>query len=446
MTPDEPLKDVGYFSVCSPETVVSVCKAFDADVAATFLCLTLGTDSTGLRSSWGREAIRKRTGMSWRRVDRCIGILEKGGFIEWPDKGSRIVNIDLRLAETRPMRDGYHAGLERARNGVEPTTKRETAVRRRMAEDGWLDDKGKLVSRPFGRKAYLPLALAGDIKGQPVEGRTSIIGRIRKARDPLAFALLVEMYEAHELQELGSTDRRFGWKKFEDSSIVMRTAQLNVLLAKGARLFMNREPVAQYHYGKGDEDGIQGYFERVAILADAGAIEYVIGVFEDDEHDAAMVYPLAVERHGKVRDDQPEYSVGVLAVGAAVAIKGNDNPDDWLDWVGHGWIAPVDRLYRQAVIKGVPRLVARPRTKATKIWQAERMENCEELRGYFAGLIAEFRPDFLTENNRLREAVDFKAYTRRTQRDINDLFESPKHTAGCAASSDQDDGFDRKFG
>lgn len=437
MTEGTPLKDVGYFAIADVSTVREVCTCNDADVAAVYLCLVLGTDGTGLRSSWGREAIRKRLSMSWRKVDRCISRLEQQGFISWPDKGSRKVNVNLALKETRPMREGYQAGLERARNGIAPTTEREKKVHAGLQRDGWLDHDGALIAQLIKRKAYLPMSLVGNVKGLPVAGVTCILERIRKSRDPLAFLLLVQMYEQHDLPELGGTDRRFGWVGMDDQSRVTQTAQVRVLLAKDRREFMNRNAVTKDQCRTGDQSDINAYFERLQVLRDAGALEWLFGVFEDDQHDAQMIYPLAIERHGKLLEGEPEHAVGLLATGAAVAIRGHSNLDEWLDWVGPGWLAPVDRMYRKATVKGIPRLVARPRTSATKIWQAERVERCQRWAEYFVGLIAEYDPELIKENKRLREAVDFKESSKGYQGDINDLFRSPKHTAAGAARDDE---------
>ncbi|MBY0344537.1 MAG: hypothetical protein K2Q29_11845 [Sphingomonadales bacterium] len=429
-------KPIGHFALVDVPTVRHVAMKTDADTAAVYLTQALWTDATGRRSSMGREGCRKRLGLRWSTVDRSTRLLEEMGLQTCRDKSSRIVNVDLKFVETRPMRDGYHAGLERARAGVEPATDRERKVHEQLMADGWIDADGQVIeTRPI-QPAYMPLSLLGDVFGQPT-GQPCIIERIRKARDPMAFLLLAQAYAAQNLPDLGGTDRRFVWMQGRGEKDIHRTADLRVLQAWDLSPWTQHCDVTRDHRRNSSQEDAQAYFDRVKILQDAGAIEIVIAAMEDDSPTAQMIYPLGVLRHGKLVESEPEHAVGMLAIGATVAMRGDlDRLDAWLDHAPKSFFAPVDGMYRKAVIRGIPRLVARPRTEATQRWQAERMELCREWIDAFTGIIAEHAPELLSEAGRLQGYT--KVAPRIHQGDTNDLLWSALHNGAAGAARDDE--------
>lgn len=441
--PEKQPKPIGHFAMVDEPSVAKVAKQTNADTTAVYLVQALGTDGTGLRSSWGREACRKRLGVRWSLVDQCTRRLEALGMETCRDKSSRIVNVDLKLVETRPMREGYHAGLERARSGMEPTTDRERKVREQMIADGWLDADGNVIGQRPIEPAYLPLSLVGDVFGRATD-QPCILERIRKARDPLAFLMLVQMYARHNLPDLGGTDRRFVWMQGKGEQEIHRTADLSVIQAWDFSMWTERCEVTRDHRRNSGNEDAQAYFDRVKILGDAGALEFVIAVMEDDSPDAQMIYPLGVLRHGKLVESEPEHAVGMMAIGATVAMRGDvDRLDAWLDHAPTSFFAPVDRMYRKAVIRGIPRLVARPRTEATRRWHAERMELCREWVEVFTGLIQEHAPDLLKASGRLQRYT--KAIPRIHQGDINDLIQSGNHNDAADAAAWEWDAFGERL-
>lgn len=430
-------KPIGHFAMVDVPSVATVAKQTDADTTAVYLVQALGTDGTGLKSSWGREACRKRLGVRWSRADHCTRRLEALGLETCRDKSSRIVNVDFKLVETRQLQARYHAGLERARNGIEPATDRERKVYQQLVTDGWLDANGAVIEQRPIQPAYMPLSLAGDVYGRPTD-QPCILERIRKARDPLAFLMLVQMYAHHNLPDLGGTDREFVWMQGRGEKEIHRTADLRVLQAWEFSRWTARCDATR------DQEAEDAYFERVKILEDAGALEFVIAAMEDERPDAQMIYPLGVLRHGKLVESEPEHAVGMMAIGATVAMQGDiDRLDAWLDYAPTSFFAPVDRMYRQAVIRGIPRLVCRPRTEATRLWHAERMEICREWVEVFAGLIMEHAPEVLETSGRLQGFI--KEIPRIHQGDTNDLLWSDSHNAAFAAECDEWDAFGERL-
>lgn len=434
--PPKKPKNRGHFAVLDVPTIRKVCQRYDADTVAIYLCMAMGTDATGQVSSWTREPIRRRLSMSWRAIDRKLEVIERDGLIAWHNKSSRKNRIHLSLHETRPMHSGYHAALERARAGVAPASARDLRIAEQLAADGWLDAGGQVIERRKIQPVYLPLSLVGDERGMPT-GAPCILERIRKARDPLAFLLLVQMYAAQDLPETGGTAWDFIWRQFDQEKVVYRISETAVISASDPRDWTRFCDLTADHRSKRGDDDATLYFERMKILQDAGAVEFVLSVVEDDQPGAQVIYPLCVLRHGKLVRDEPEHAVGVLAIGAALALSGDaDEVEHHLSQAPHRWRVPVDRMYRKATIRGIPRLVARPKTRATERWQAERLELFRHWCAYFSAVIRENAPEMLDKSGRLQR--DFNEASKLLQRDINDLMGSANHNAAGAARDDEE--------
>lgn len=429
-------KNRGHFAVLDMPTVREICRRYDADTAAIYLCMAMGTDATGQVSSWTREPIRRRLSISWRKIDSKLAQVERDGLIAWQDKSSRKNRIRLKLHETRPMHSGYHAALERARAGIAPASARDLRIAEQLTADGWLDAEGQVIERRKIQPVYLPLSLVGDEKGMPTAA-PCVIERIRKARDPLAFLLLAQMYAAQDLPENGGTAWEFIWRAFDEESVIYRTAETSVIEAENPRDWMRTTSLTADHRSNRSDEDAAAYFERMKILQDAGAVEFVLSVVEDDKPGAQVIYPLGVVRNGKLVRDEPEHAVGVLAIGAALALSGDaDEIEHHLGEAPDSWRVPVDRMYRKATIRGIPRLVARPKTRATERWQAERIELFRHWCEYFSAVIRENAPELLAPSGRLQR--DFNEASKRLQRDINDLMRSANHNAAGAAEYGDD--------
>ncbi|MEL6530305.1 MAG: hypothetical protein AAFQ27_10100 [Pseudomonadota bacterium] len=405
-----------------------------ADEVAVYLGICMGSGATGLTSVWGREAIRKRLGMSWRRVDRCVDSLINRGLIEWNDRSARIVRINLKPIETRRMGEGYNAAIERARKGQSSNSGYMRRVDQNATRDGWLDEEGNLIATRKLDPVYLPMALAGDVFGMPTSN-PCILERIRKARDPMAFLLLAQMYKAQDLIDLGGSSSDFLWLGYGESTTIWRSATHKVVELSGLKEWTVHSTATADHRGRYDQsddvarqEDAGRYFERISILKDAGAIEWLIAAVEDEERDAQIIYPLGVMRHGKLRREEPEDEVGVLAMAAALAMKGDANQlDYWLTRNGSEWILPIDRMYRKAVVRGVPRLVKLPRTSATKHWQMERMEVYRAWKDTFSAIISENAPELFEPKGRLQRYLNERSTI--SQRDLNDHYQSDSHRA-----------------
>jgi hypothetical protein len=420
----------------------------DADVAAVYLILSAGTGADNRTRTWSREAVNKRTGLNWRKADACIGKLEAAGLVQWiSGKGTRTPRLDLPPIETRkPMQKHVADIAERIMHGEQPITAKDKGAATIGKDQGWIaqDEDGTwrfVADRPLV-KAWLANALVGDETGKATEAST-IVDRIRMARDPMAFRLLVDLYSLQNLAEHGGVDRYYLSKKFERASAVKSGAfQVWKFTGGGELVRVGKGELAHHAKTPTPEEKAAGennamvFFPRVSILEDAGALEWVYYLAEDNDDASTHIYPVAVERHGKVVWSELESIVGGYAVRAACALCSIDTMADAMKWeraMPTQFLLPADRLAREAALVGVPRLRCRAKTTNTARWRQELNEDAAETIKMFRGIIAERAPELLDDADR-RFAdfnVEFNAGSTETstlvQRDINDTSWSGKH-------------------
>ena len=367
-------------------------------------------------------------------------------------QGTRKPKLDLPPIETRKQMQKHVADIaERIMHGEQPITVKDKGAATIGKDQGWLaqDEDGTwrfVANRPLV-KAWLANALVGDETGKAT-GQSTIVDRIRMARDPMAFRLLVDLYSLQNLAEHGGVDREHFYKKFEREK-AGATQQFQVWRFKDGKPWVTWTNALMHHRRKPTkteiEEGVEpnymgnGIFSAIGVLQDAGALEWVYYLAEDDKNDSTRVYPVAVERHGKVVWSELESIVGGYAVRAACALSRNMVNESMPDAVERErampaeFLLPADRLAREAALVGVPRLRCRPKTSNAARWRQELNEDAAETIRMFRGIIAEHAPDLLDDADR-RFAdfnVQFNEASTKTstlvQCDINDTSWSGKH-------------------
>ena len=456
-TDEQPVKrkSRGNLFIVDVPTYAAVCALGDADVAAVYLILAAGTGADNRTSTWSREAINKRTGLNWRKADACIAKLEAKGLLRWlSGKSTRRPRIDLSPVDKRPPMQKHVAALaERIAQRHQPTTPTEKATATVGQRDGWLaQDKHGIwkftAQRPLV-KAYLPNILVGDNTGKAT-GLSTVIDRIRLARDPMAFRLLIDLYGVQNLAEHGGVDRQHFRKKVERES-VYATGTFQLWKFSGPSPWISWTPELRHHRREptptekeaGYNAGID-LFERINVLQDAGALEWVYYLAEDEELDSTLIYPVGVERHGKMVSTELESIVGSYATRAAFALYGQpEQAAAWEACMPGQMVLPADRLAKRATIVGVPRLRWRAQTTNAARWRSELVDNANTSITMFRGIIAEKAPELLAEAD--HRLADFNVLSMKSstivQRDINDPSRSTMHTVSDAnASSPQQAG------
>ena len=442
-------KSRGHMFLVDVPTFARVCRLGDADAAAAYLILAAGTGPDNRTSTWSREAINKRTALNWRKADAAMTKLEHNDLIRWlSGKGTRKPRIDLPPVETRQAMQKHVAALaSRIANGEQPRTAPEKAAATMGRRTGWLacDDAGVwscVPSRP-AKMVFLPMELVGDAFGVADSAATTIVDRIRLSRDPMALQLLVDLYALQDLAEHGGVDRQHFYMKFARES-GSATGSLQVWKFSGGQEWVGwygpldhhrRKTVTAEEKKSGKNVGTD-FFARAKILEDAGALEWVYYLAEDESETAIRIYPVAVKRHGKVVWSELESIIGGYATRAACSLS-NDATDKleyakrWESYGPTGFILPADRLARQAALVGVPRLRHRARTSNASRWRQELVESAESTIAMLRGIIAENAPALLDEAD--RRLADFNGASTEAsmldQSDINDPSKSGKHSS-----------------
>jgi hypothetical protein len=438
----------GHFFAIDVPTFDAVCAMDDPDAAAAYIVLAAGTGPDNRTSSWASEAINRRTNLNWRKANDAIARLESAGRLRWiSGKGTRKPRIDLAPVETREcIRYQEREAVDAVRNGKQLAKSRlRDAVR--AIDLGWLtrDELGELqyIDTRQTALAWLPKSLVGNEDGVPIEGETTLVERVRKARDAMAFHLLVHMALRQDLAENGGIDRamlRYAYKRKTASA----TAQLQVWIFTRGTTWLSWTSDTEPHRIKGEAPGAD-YFERVKILEDVGALEWVNFIAEDDAPDSSLIFPVDVIRHGKSVAIEPEAIVGSYATAAACALADQVIIlKKWEDSAPIHYILPVDKMNRKAALVGIPRLRGRARTRNAARWHAERAIACKEWIETFRGIIAVHAPEVLMGlDQRFADFnVEFNVASTIPQSDFNDTKESSMH-----GSRPSDGAIDvRKFG
>lgn len=418
-------KQRGQFFIVDVPTFVAVCKLGDVDAAAAYLILAAGTGPDNRTTTWSREAINQRTGLNWRKADTAITKLVVGGFAQWlTPGGAPRPRLALPLLETRqPLPPRLQKLAERITNGDVLKSAQDLRDANLGSELGWF---GQTEGQWFLRserpmvKAYLPKSLAGDETGKAMAGR-STIDNIRKARDPMALQLLVELYAKQDLAEFGGVDRQAFRKDFKRVK-AHATGKYQIWRFDQSSQWVRFEEGLSHHaperteaeWRAGIYDG-RDFFRRVEILEDAGALEWVYYLAEDDSYTSNHIYPVAVVRHGKIVWDELESIVGSFATRAASALYAKAAlARESEDEMPGEFLLPAERMLRGAALVGVPRLRHRAKTSNAGRWRADLGQVAAETIAEFKAVIAERMPSLLVDVE--QRLADFNGGSTQTQR------------------------------
>lgn len=367
-------KQRGNMFVVDVPTFAAVCDLDDADVAATYLILAAGTGADNRTSSWSREAVNRRTALNWRKASACIDRLEKEGLVSWISaKNTRKTRIDL------PPVDGER------------------------------------------RPAFLPKSLVDNV-----------VDKIRMAREPMAFRLMIDLYALQDLAECAGVDHHHLYETFRREEAAA-TPSLKAWYFNNPTQWVRWTPELAHHQRqlttkelKAGESPGSDLFAHVRILADAGALEWVHYLAEDEESGSPLIHPVDVVRHGKVIDTEIESIVGSFATLAAMALTGNNAP-------AFGYLLTADRLAKKVALVGIPRLRHRAHTANAARWRKNLVEDAEKA-------VSVFRDIIVSSGMLARELAeadqrfaDFNATSTLLQGEFNEtstvLLESPQHSS-----------------
>lgn len=445
-----PAKRRGNFFAVDLETYQAVCALGDPDVAASYLILAAGTGADNRTTTWSREAINERTSLNWRRARDCVDKLVEAGFAVWTRRGAR-PRMDLRPIDRvlQPLSPVAKAMVELVRDGGQPVGQSQKAGAARARDLGYLtmaaDGSYTLPAPRKLQMVWMPKELVDGAVGErpPVE-------RVRRARDAQAFRLLVDLYSIQDLAEHGGIERRHLQRKFSRET-ASATGQYQLWSFRYDNEYVSwsdplrahrREPTAEEV--KQGKNAAVDFFDRLGVLKDAGLIEWVYYLAEDDSDDAMLIHPVAVERQGGLDWAAFESVVGNFAIRAALALhsdadyKTEDCAKLFEEYAPKHFLLAAERLLRKVQLFGVPRLRYRAKTTNSIRWLDDLLTGGRAYIEGYRELIKENCPDLLaTADRRLADFNDGSTLVqRRAQCDINDSSQSassasvPNGTAG----------------
>lgn len=368
-------KGRGEFFVVDAPTFAKACD-LGADYAAAYLVMACGTGRDSRTSTWSRDAISRHMGLTWRKARQKVDGLKAAGLVvELTPPGAPRPRFDMPPLERPPMPAAMARLAERVRNGIQPTSKADRETARRGEALGWFTREGqglwRLLERPEGRAAFIPKTLVRRDDGQP-----SIVERLREARDPEALQLLVDFYAQQDLTERDGIDRLTLRRRFSRKSVVA-TGMHQLWQFTDEGQWTNWRGLERHHARK-DPDT---FWRNVRRLEDLGAIEWAYHLAEDDQPDAALVYPVALVRSGKVVPGALESVSGAWATLAAAVLHPGDDVDRFDEFDGQApeaftLVAP--RHMGEVALVGVLRMRNRAWTTNTSRWRRIAQERAQQ--------------------------------------------------------------------
>lgn len=427
------VKRRGDFFGVELETFHRVCALNDPDVCAAYLILAAGTGADNRTSTWSREAVNQRTSLNWRQARDAVSRLKQAGLVRCTKSGAR-PRYDLPPYDARESLPLHIADLVTSiAAGEQPSGRSAIAMAAHAAGRGHLrkgvDGRYEPTPPTKPQYAWLPKTIVDGAASErpPVE-------RVRRARDAMAFRMLVDLYSIQDLAENGGVDRQWLRRKFKRSKShangsfqVWQFEYENEYVSWGGVFDVHkREPTPEEK--KEGKNRAQDVFERLSILQDAGLLEWVYYLTEDEGEKALLIHPVALTRQNGTDDKAIETIVGSYAIRAGVALSTNEErrSEAWATYYETTtpklMLLPAEKLLRQVQVVGVPRLRYRAKTSNAARWQQDLHEQCPEyIRGY-RQIVSEHAPELLDVPD--HRHADFNVTSmldqRGVQRDIND--------------------------
>jgi hypothetical protein len=365
----------GEFFVVDAVTFAKACN-LGADAAAAYLVMACGTGRDSRTSTWSRDAISRHLGLTWRKARQKVDDLKAAGLVvELTPAKARRPKFDLPPLERAPMPAAVARLAERIRSGLQPTGKMDLHTVRQGQDLGWFAREGQglwqFLEEPKGRPAFIPKSLI--IRD---DGQTSIVERLRQARDPKALQLLVDLYAQQDLAERDGVDRLTLRRDFSRKSL-LATGLHQLWWFKNEGRATDWRGLEHHHARKDHET----FWRNVRRLEDVGAVEWAYHLAEDAQDDAELVYPVALVRSGRVVPGTLESVSGAWATLAAAVLYPGDDMDRFDEFDGQApaaftIIAP--RHMGEATLVGVLRMRNRAWTSNTSRWRGIAQERAQE--------------------------------------------------------------------
>lgn len=279
--------------------------------AAAFLVLACGTGRDNQTTAWSANAVQEYAGISWVRAKPAIEQLEQAGLLQRTEK----------------------------------STSSKPRYRLKISEE----------------KIWLPKSIV-----MPVAGELSALGRIRQTQDVMTLRLFIELYYSQNLAADGGLSRSVYYLKYGKTAYCEHGQYVFVGFDSPIAWVSWSTEITKAHYvqvtkaeEKAGKNSAALFFKRIGTLRDLGLLEYSACLFESDDIDSEMLFPV----NGPTSDERSVHEMAE-ATGERVL-------PDWR-WGSnpHEYLIPLYRHQEKAELYGIFRLRYRPHTSLTSAWWA----------------------------------------------------------------------------
>jgi hypothetical protein len=384
----------GGFFVIELESFHDAC-ALGLRPAVALLILSRFTGRGGTLTRASVNSIEKRTGIGRKAAREAIEALVARGIIRREGSATKPRFVIVRIAD-RPdprgsLTEAQRSVVARALRG-EKLSKRDAAVAANLAARGFVKRTPsggfEEVPRDDATPVWLPNELVDGVNGNP-----SPVELVRQTGDVMTLRLLVDLYEAHRLDEWCGVDPRMVRERYKELYRHERGVAFVLVFEASTLEMWPEKPVTKPHVVDGDA---RAFWPRLKTLQNFAIVRFVPHVVDGD---AAVVYPCAPSSlSAQRRGEAAEARIGDAAFVAASNIleAGTEESEAFEEAVGIDYdvgvfvpnddivVAVVPRHMEKASVIGVARLTFRPKTRATTAWLSELAQTAEQWEANFA--------------------------------------------------------------
>lgn len=367
--------------------------------AIAYLILARGTQGDNRTSTWSTNSVESYTRISRNKARNCINELIEECIIErvggtkhrpvrtlFPLPTPRHVNRygDVLGSEDEKFMHDLPCREDRL-------TKRLKASLDRLSQDGWVEfadgvwspDQTVKLRPPRAELTWLPNSLVDGL-----EGATSPVELVRQTQNVWTLALLVALYNQHELTFSQGVPHDILVEEYTRKNMAeYREFEAFQFTRTQPAVAPNSDIVTLFENSASKRTPTEQFFAAYDVLNRLGLVAFIPHLFDGPEGE--VLFPMAEPRDG-ADVTEAEGRLFNAVIRAAFALD-RRNRRDAVPAQGKGsFKILVQDHMRKAQLRGIARLRHRPRTMVTAEWLAQ-SERWEEWTKFYEDLRAEIR-------------------------------------------------------
>jgi hypothetical protein len=350
------------------------------NAAVAHLVMARGTGRDNRTTQWSVHSIEQRTGISRPNAAKAVkDLVDRGIWQKIRDGRHPIYEaVSTDQIPGGPFTAEEQAAIAAIREGKAVPSESKTVLSlkaRRIIRECNGRRRGQSFELDTAAIAALTEPLTIWLPNTLIDGAADEvppIELIRQTRSLPALRLLVELYAAQFLPNLGGVPRELLKMVFERVK-VGEQGPFVVWGFQSKQMFAYPDlfrPFLTGRFTKRD-DGTQhdegmdaSFWPAVNTLTDLGLIEPVGMLLDGDDSEAEIIHPYAM------RGGEPAERELAHAAHRAALTMVTEGQRDWAERNGYEWFIPVRRHIANAALIEVFRLKYRPQTAATAAWYA----------------------------------------------------------------------------